>query len=114
MIDPKIKELLGFKPDESDEEVLAKWKAVATRVCKPCWELKYCPYGPFVEKSPLLPPTRKDMEEHLEYMRKCLRTGTLEDGEPLDHNRRRMFKVQISEFNADEYPEEIPEEIAEM
>ncbi|HEX6368523.1 MAG TPA: HNH endonuclease signature motif containing protein [Longimicrobium sp.] len=22
--------------------------------CKPCWELKYCPYGPLVELSPLL------------------------------------------------------------
>lgn len=24
-------------------------------VCKPCWELKYCPYGPLVEFSPLSP-----------------------------------------------------------
>lgn len=23
-------------------------------VCKPCWELKYCPYGPLVEYFPLL------------------------------------------------------------
>jgi hypothetical protein len=22
--------------------------------CNPCWELKYCPYGPLVELSPLL------------------------------------------------------------
>src|SRR5688572_27117364 len=22
-------------------------------VCKPCWELKYCPYGPLVEQFPL-------------------------------------------------------------
>jgi hypothetical protein len=22
-------------------------------VCKPCWELKYCPYGPLVEFFPL-------------------------------------------------------------
>ena len=63
MIDPKIKELLGFEPDEPDEKVLATWKAAATRVCKPCWELKYCPYGPFVEEFPLLPPTRKEVEE---------------------------------------------------
>ncbi len=24
-------------------------------VCKPCWELKYCPYGPLVEYFPLYP-----------------------------------------------------------
>jgi hypothetical protein len=26
-------------------------------VCKPCWELKYCPYGPLVEYFPLHPET---------------------------------------------------------
>ena len=26
-----------------------------TPVCKPCWELKYCPYGPLVEFFPLSP-----------------------------------------------------------
>jgi hypothetical protein len=25
------------------------------KVCKPCWELKYCPYGPLVEYFPLHP-----------------------------------------------------------
>ncbi len=84
MIDPKIKELLGFAPDEPDEKVLATWKAASTRVCKPCWELKYCPYGPFVEESPLLPPTRKEVEE------------------------------EYTELNPDDYPEEIPKEISEM
>jgi hypothetical protein len=114
MIDPKIKELLGFKPDDPDKEVLATWKAASTRVCKPCWELKYCPYGPFVEESPLLGPTRKDAEEHQEYLEKCLRTGVLGSGEPLDNNRRRMFQAMINAFNPDDHPEDIPEEIAAM
>jgi hypothetical protein len=30
-----------------------KWKARAKAVCKPCWEIKYCPYGPLVEEFPL-------------------------------------------------------------
>jgi len=114
MVDPKIKELLGFKPDDPDEEVLTTWKAASTRVCKPCWELKYCPYGPFVEEFPLLPPTRKHAEEHQEYLKECLRTGVLGSGEPLDDNRRRIFQAEIDEFNPDDYPEGIPEEIAEM
>lgn len=114
MIDPKIKKLLGFEPDEPDEEVLAKWKVMATRVCKPCWELKYCPYGPWVEDSPLLPPTREGAQEHNEYLRKCLKTGVYGNGKPLDNERRRWFQELVNEFNPDDYPEEIPQEIAEM
>ncbi len=88
MIDSKIKTLLGFESSRPDKEVLAEWQTAATRVCKPCWELKYCPYGPWVENSPVLPITRKEAEEDQE--------------------------ADIEEFKPDDYPEEIPEEIAEM
>lgn len=30
-----------------------KWEERVKAVCKPCWEIKYCPYGPLVEDSPL-------------------------------------------------------------
>lgn len=29
------------------------WSKRAKAVCKPCWEIKYCPYGPLVEDFPL-------------------------------------------------------------
>lgn len=29
------------------------WKTRVKSVCKPCWEIKYCPYGPLVESFPL-------------------------------------------------------------
>ena len=29
------------------------WDRRIQAVCKPCWELKYCPYGPLVEEFPL-------------------------------------------------------------
>lgn len=29
------------------------WKKRVKAVCKPCWEIKYCPYGPLVEDFPL-------------------------------------------------------------
>lgn len=32
------------------------WNVRVKAVCKPCWELKYCPYGPLVEKFPLPEP----------------------------------------------------------
>jgi len=30
-----------------------EWQERIRHVCKPCWELKYCPYGPLVEQFPL-------------------------------------------------------------
>ena len=27
------------------------WEKRVKAICKPCWELKYCPYGPLVEDS---------------------------------------------------------------
>lgn len=47
---------MAKKTDEPN--LFAKWfeKIDATRrvkaVCKPCWEIKYCPYGPLVEQFP--------------------------------------------------------------
>ncbi len=36
------------------------WKSRVKSVCKPCWELKYCPYGSLVENFPLeSDPTEK-------------------------------------------------------
>ena len=29
------------------------WKERTEHVCKPCWELKYCPYGRIVELFPI-------------------------------------------------------------
>lgn len=114
MIDPEIKRLLGFQPQDPDDEVLAKWKRASSRVCKPCWELKYCPYGPFVEESPLLPPPRREAQKHQKYLENCLAKGVMSDGTPLDDERREMFKTQIELFNPEDYPKTIPKEIAEM
>ena len=29
------------------------WEKRVKAVCKPCWELKYCPYGPLIEDMPI-------------------------------------------------------------
>lgn len=113
-VDVRIKELLGFQPDADDREVLAIWKAASTRVCKPCWELKYCPYGPIVEDFPLLPPVRADAVEHNKYLKTVIARGSFEDGKPLDPERRSLFEGSVAEFRPEEYPESIPEEISDM
>lgn len=71
-IHSSVKKALGYDIDISDEDFLDSWKDRSTQVCKPCWELKYCPYGPFVEQSPLLPPTRQSATAHNEHLKGML------------------------------------------
>lgn len=54
MIATWLKKYPGFKDDTPDNIVEKEWKRRTEHVCKPCWELKYCPYGPLVEQFPLL------------------------------------------------------------
>lgn len=53
MVAPWLKKYLGFKDAISDSIVEKEWKRRTEHICKPCWELKYCPYGPLVEQFPL-------------------------------------------------------------
>jgi hypothetical protein len=53
VVAPWLKKYLGFKEDMPDDVVEKEWKRRTEHVCKPCWELKYCPYGPLVEQFPL-------------------------------------------------------------
>jgi hypothetical protein len=51
-------------------------------ICKPCWELKYCPYGPYVEHFPLH-STKNDAK-----------------------NVRRAYERQLARFAAGEFKTE--------
>ncbi len=90
-INQSIKSLLGYEESMPDDKFLKDWKRRSTQVCKPCWELKYCPYGPFVEQSPLLPPVRTDAVEHNEYISECLATDMLGVTQPLDEETRKDY-----------------------
>jgi len=109
-IHKSIRKLLGYNSKTSDEEILANWKKRTSELCKPCWELKYCPYGPVVEDFLLLPPIRKDAIDHNNYLKECIKNGILGSGEKLDSQRKKWFEEQINNFNADDYPENIPKE----
>src|SRR4051794_31072799 len=104
---PMVKESLEDPRNAPSEIVLADWKSRTRRICKPCWELKYCPYGPLVEQFPLPPGTRKETETHKEYLRVCLRTGRLGNGEKLDEVRRTSF-VRMLREDTSHLPTEIP------
>ena len=88
--------------------ILADWREATRSICKPCWELKYCPYGPLVEDSPHLPPTRNGAERHNAYLRDCLASGRLSDGSSLSDTRRKDFQSQVQEFDPKNYPRSIP------
>jgi hypothetical protein len=110
-IHPKVKEIAGFDSDTPSQIILKKWDDAIRSICKPCWELKYCPYGYLVEDFPILPSTREAAEKHNAYLKKCIETGKLYDGRELDDNRRQWFKQEVEEFNSEDYPESMPQQL---
>lgn len=92
-----IKTTLGYPADEPDKEVLKDWKARTSRVCKPCWELKYCPYGPLVEQSPLLPAERAEIIEHNEYLKQVLTTGFIGTVRKITKEDKKTFENMLND-----------------
>ena len=92
-----IKECLGYDLGEPDEQVWADWRERTRRVCKPCWELKYCPYGPLVEQSPLLPLLKGEIEDQIARLEKSLETGVTGDVYDLDTEEVEMRKAWLED-----------------
>jgi hypothetical protein len=63
MLEPYYKKILGYSPEDDDKEILKEWRENVSIACKPCWELKYCPYGPLVETFPVYPITKQEIRE---------------------------------------------------
>lgn len=84
-----------------DAEFLKDWKGRSTQVCKPCWELKYCPYGPFVEQSPLLPPLRTESLKHHKYLVSCLESGMIGECGPLSESARGAYEQLLEMYEVD-------------
>jgi hypothetical protein len=87
-----IKERLGYDSSDTDDVIYADWKERTSRVCKPCWELKYCPYGPLVEQLPILPPLRSHLQEQQAYFKKCLKDNLVGDLTPLTAEWRETYE----------------------
>jgi hypothetical protein len=97
VIHPSIKVALGYERDEPDAAVTADWKARTTRVCKPCWELKYCPYGPLVEQSPTIPSLRTAMIDQITYFQQCLADNTVGNISPISSEDRSRYEQWIAD-----------------
>lgn len=91
-------EYYGY-PKEKEPELREELNNRLRHICKPCWELKYCPYGPLVEDFPLPPCIKGSFSEIAEYLKKCLELGKYGPNYdmPLDENRRKMFEEDIDQ-----------------
>ena len=106
---PDIKVRLGYKESDLDQDIVDHWKEKQTKICKPCWELKYCPYGPLVEDFPLLPVDLSDAQSHNDYLQSCLDSGRWPDGTALDDDVKASLLEQIKSFSENDYPDIIPQ-----
>ena len=111
---PEIRKALHVPDNMSDDDFWIKWKERSTHVCKPCWELKYCPYGPLVEDSPLLPMTLDVAKEHFGYARHCLETGKIGEGKPFDKETLKLYENCVANFNEEDYEPDSTGEITIM
>lgn len=98
-MNPYIKQLLGFEIETPDEVVKEDWNNRTKNVCKPCWELKYCPYGPLVDQFPLLSPTREEAIAHNEFLKSQLAKNAY------DREKTEIFKKEVDEFDESHYPD---------
>ena len=96
-----IKTALGYKEKDPDKIILSDWKQKISKICKPCWEIKYCPYGPLVEQSPILPPLRSAMIKRQDYLKKCLETGIIGSKQKLDEKTKALYQDIISDAEQD-------------
>ena len=83
------------------------WDKRIKSVCKPCWELKYCPYGTLVEQFPLPSPTKEEAIEHNKFLKSHLEKGTFSGW------RKKVFEKEVKEFDPKKYPYKQSKEVIE-
>lgn len=106
--DPLLKEILGFDKKTKDSNISEFIKNRTRFACKPCWELKYCPYGPLVEQFPLLPFTREELVKDQKEKLRLLKKGQFDSGEKLTDDQKAIFTIHAFADNPDGSPKEIP------
>lgn len=76
-------------------------------VCKPCWELKYCPYGPLVEDFPSAGAvwTSEEMQRRLEEVKRRYQEALsrLIDGQPKSEKEVWLYIELLHTFQPDNW-----------
>jgi len=81
--------------------------------CKPCWELKYCPYGAIVENYPMPPVELAGMEKLIAFNRKIVETGRY-NGEDMPPEVIAESRANIDSFRPEDHTGKFPGEVMEM
>ncbi|MHB1155182.1 MAG: HNH endonuclease [Eubacteriales bacterium] len=94
-----LKEYFNITTEQEEKDLQKDLNLRLSTICKPCWELKYCPYGYLVEGFPIRPLLKKEHKEHIEYLKKCLETGFMGENhdKPIDEERKKIFKQDINQ-----------------
>jgi 5-methylcytosine-specific restriction endonuclease McrA len=111
---PALAKFFGYESDAPDGEIIADWRQRTRELCKPCWELKYCPYGPLVEQSPFPPSRKSEAIAHHKHLMSCLANGRFPDGRKLDAKRRKLFEAMTADFHEEDNPDDIPPLVEEV
>ena len=97
-MDTLLKKLLRLPEKTLNKRANDEWKKRIKSVCKPCWELKYCPYGSLIEQFPLLGPIRSEAIEHNNFLVDQLKKKTYSGW------IKKLITKEVKNFNSDEYP----------
>ncbi|MCK4908809.1 MAG: HNH endonuclease [Planctomycetes bacterium] len=108
-----IKKAMGYGINVSEKEIVPDWKKRTGELCKPCWELNYCPFGPMVEEFPLLPVILSEAKEHNAYLKEILKAGKFRTGEKIDALRKAFLRKEVKNFKPKSYPSSIPKTLLE-
>ena len=84
-----------------------EWARRTSQVCKPCWELKYCPYGILVEQFPA-PIDRPTVQRHVEFLKEQLGKGAYMG------KKKKEFQKRVRELSPKDFPRELPRKIIDM
>ncbi len=90
---------------KTDKDIEKDLKDRIREICKPCWELKICPYGPLVENFPLPGIRRNEAKRHNDYLKECIKRNKIGPNFDieLDNERKELFKKEIEDFNENDY-----------
>ncbi|MDR1329901.1 MAG: HNH endonuclease [Oscillospiraceae bacterium] len=99
----------GINNKQKEKELQNELNNRLKHIVKPCWELKFCPYGPLVEDFPLPPLLLEEHRKHTLYIKKCLETGFMGENYdiPLDNERREYFETELASDDESDYVDKL-------
>lgn len=108
---------LAFKiPRSVSDDQFIKWcKNKIKKYCKPCWELKYCPYGDLVEDFPLIPLRIEEAKEFYDEINGYLQSNKNKNGKKLSKKDKEAYELIMQAYDPKRFiKNEAPKFLIEM